>query len=121
MDLSITVENTGANQAFEPEEELRSLASWLRTERVAGAEIRSHQAPKPGELGSALEIVRILVGDTGAAPILAASLAVWLRTRRKDLKLKITRDDGLNCVVEAKGVSDPQPIIEQFLKDFGTP
>jgi hypothetical protein len=79
------------------EQELRSLYSWLRDE----PDVRRHAQlsvvagrPRPGDMGAALEVIK-LVTDSGFQLLnLALAYAAWRGTRTAAPKITIERDNA---------------------------
>ena len=98
--------------------ELAALLAWLRGERgLAGAIREVRVPPGPDELGGAVEALVVALGTGGAAGTLTTSLFGWLRTRRPNLKVTVTR--GKNSVtVEVGQVRDGDvlPLLREVLE-----
>jgi hypothetical protein len=105
----------------DPIGETAALWEWLRgEEQLRGLVKAVTPPPGEGELGGAVEVLQVALGATGAAGVLARSLTVWLRTRRSDLKVTVTRDDGATTV-EVSNLAPEQ--VEEILRralDGGT-
>lgn len=86
--------------------ELAALLEWVRGERgLAGAVREVRLPPGPGELGGAVEVLAVALGTGGAAGTLARSLFGWLRTRRPNLKVTVTKG-ARSITIEASAVRD---------------
>jgi Effector Associated Constant Component 1 len=98
--------------------ELAALFEWLRGERgLAGAVREVRVPPGPGELGGAVEVLAVVLGTGGAAGTLVTSLFGWLRARRPNLKVTVTK--GKNSVtIEASQVRDGDvlPLLREVLE-----
>ncbi|MFJ9950328.1 hypothetical protein [Kitasatospora sp. NPDC091207] len=113
MDLHLSV--TGGQPAPDAE----SLTDWLRGEpELAGTVHLTGAAPRPGELGTALDVLTVAVGAGGGLSVLAASLRTWFaHPRRSDVRLKIRRPDGESVELDAKRVSaaELEAVLRQVL------
>ncbi|MFE2721778.1 hypothetical protein [Kitasatospora sp. NPDC059327] len=113
MDLHLSV--TGGQPASDAE----SLTDWLRGEpELAGTVGLTGAAPRPGELGTALDVLTVAVGAGGGLSVLAASLRTWFaHPRRSDVRLKIRRPDGESVELDAKRVSaaELETVLRQVL------
>ncbi|MER7844005.1 hypothetical protein ABTZ03_08645 [Kitasatospora sp. NPDC096077] len=75
--------------------ETAALWEWLREEDEFRGRVRAvTRPPGAGELGGAVEVLQVALGTTGAAGVLARSLTVWMRTRRSDVKITVSRSPG---------------------------
>ena len=81
-------------QGPEAEQELRSLRAWLQDEE----RVRWHaqismvpEKPKPGELGSALDVIQMVVDDGFQALNFALAYVAWRATRSDRPKVTIER------------------------------
>lgn len=97
-------------------EEFAALYSWLRED----ADLRGHVAAveKPigdTDLGSALEMVTVAVSSGGVGAALCTSLTTWLRTRRSDLRIRVSAK-GRSIEVEATHVNDVLPALQEVLR-----
>ncbi|WP_204042924.1 effector-associated constant component EACC1 [Acrocarpospora phusangensis] len=85
---------------------VRDLYAWLREEpelrglvRVVDAEIQ------PGALGAGTDGLQVLLGAGGAVATLATVVVAWLRTRRGEVSVSLTRGtEETRVEVTAKGV-----------------
>ncbi len=92
------------------------LADWLTGNReLRGRVTRITAPPVDGQLGGGVvEVLEVALGSGGAAMVLAQSLAVWLRTRRADITITVTRA-GKQVAVSARRVSDPEAVLREVL------
>ncbi|MER5639198.1 hypothetical protein ABT095_19835 [Kitasatospora sp. NPDC002227] len=94
--------------------ETAALWQWLREEDGLRGRVKA-VAPPPGEreLGGAVEILQVALEATGAAGVLARALTVWLRTRRSDVKVTLSRspEGGRTTTVEVSNL-DPAKVEE---------
>ncbi|MEV5784735.1 MULTISPECIES: effector-associated constant component EACC1 [Streptomyces] len=102
-DASATVLLTAGDDASA--NELRSLQTWLNdVDEVRGrAELREGP-PVPGTLGPVVDGLLVTLGPGGAVTALATALVAWIRHRRSEVTLKVTRGDGASFEVSAKRV-----------------
>lgn len=93
---------------------LRSLWTWLVDhDEFRGRVELVQRPPRTGELGSVPEVLAIALGPGGAVTVLGGVLIAWLRQRRSDVKLTVSRDGERSSVeltvkrvanVDAEGV-----------------
>jgi hypothetical protein len=89
---------------------LRELYSWLgREDELRGRLRLDGRAPRPGEMGSAVDILLVSLAPGGVAAALVAGLFSWLRTRTGAVKATLTRADGSTVEVTATSVRTMQP------------
>ncbi|WP_420037759.1 effector-associated constant component EACC1 [Streptomyces sp. cg28] len=75
-------------------DDLVSLADWLRAERAFQGRVHlRRQAPTPGELGGAFELVSVVIGSGGVVTALVTSLQAWLNSRRTEQKIAVSVGD----------------------------
>ncbi|MFI1524638.1 effector-associated constant component EACC1 [Kitasatospora cineracea] len=104
----------------DPIGETAALWEWLRGEEQLRGLVRAVTPPPgEGELGGAVEVLQVALGATGAAGVLARSLTVWLRTRRSDLKVTVTRDGATTVEVSNLAPDQVEGILRRAL-DGGT-
>lgn len=99
------------------ETELAALSGWLHGERELDGAV-SVQRAVPGErdLGAALDVISVAVGSGGIGVALAQSLTAWLRSRRPDVRLTVSTEDGRSVEVEASNVTDPLPLLLEVVR-----
>ena len=92
------------------------LADWLTGNRVFRGRVNRVTAPPAdGQLGGGVvDVLEVALGSGGAGVVLAQSLAVWLRARRADITITVTRG-GKKVVVSARRVSDPEALLREVL------
>ena len=77
-------------------EELRSLLRWLTdADGCRGRVAPIERPPRPGTLGPLLESITVALGSGGAATAVTTTVIAWVRSRRSDVTVKLTRPDGL--------------------------
>lgn len=88
MDFAVTTEGPKAG------DHLRSLHEWLAdAEELRGRVDGRERPPEAGTLGPVLEALAVALGPAGAATAFATGLVAWLRTRRGDVRIKVTVPD----------------------------
>jgi len=109
--LVITSENGSADL-------LRELYTWLLDEPELRGRVRLHEkAAAPGRLGGMSDtVVQLMLGSGGGAATAASVIIAWLRTRRGEITVKLTRGDQ-TLEVSAKGVKD---MSEEALRELST-
>ncbi|MFJ6011175.1 hypothetical protein [Streptomyces sp. NPDC092952] len=93
---------------------LRSLRDWLtREDAFRGRLALRADAPQPGHMGTAAQVLMVAVGSGGAATVLARSVATWLTQRRADVKVTVQTPGGSRIVVDVKRAADPEKVIAE--------
>jgi hypothetical protein len=96
--------------------ELRDLHQWLLRERPRAGQIGLVDAPlRNGEMGAATEALQVALASGGALSVLAGSVTTWLSTRRQQVAVRITREDGESLELNAT-TTNPQEALEKFLE-----
>lgn len=113
MDVTVTV--TGAG----PDDELRSLCSWLAgdddlaglveptvtsTPRVPQAQPDGQSDRQPDGMDQRPDTVTVRLDPPGAATALANSLVAWIRDHSHDAVYEVARPDGVSVRVSARRV-----------------
>jgi hypothetical protein len=82
--------------------------SWLLNEEsLRGRITLTEQPPAPGRLGPVADALVATLAPGGTVAVLAGSVLGWLRLRRGDLTVEITRDEkGAHVRVSAKRVRE---------------
>ncbi|EPH45005.1 hypothetical protein ABT390_04095 [Streptomyces aurantiacus] len=117
MDVEVITEGPDAS------DELRSLQAWLGdVQELRGRVSDRERPPEPGTLGPALDALLVTVGPGGAATALAAAVIAWLRTRRGEVRIKVTLPGRRSLELTAKGVSglDAESLRRQVADVAGT-
>jgi hypothetical protein len=77
--------------------ELRSLHAWLRNDaavrRSSTLEVKEDGAPQPGQMGTALEVIKLVTENGWSAASFVMAVVAWKRTRPQSPPITITRDD----------------------------
>ncbi|MFE2839541.1 hypothetical protein ACFXI6_52985 [Streptomyces mirabilis] len=85
--------------------ELRSFQTWLTdVDEIRGRVELVEGPPVPGTLGLVVDGLLVALGPGGAVTALATALVAWIRHRRSEVTLKVTRSDGASFEVSAKRV-----------------
>ena len=101
MDAAVTAEGSDAA------DQLRSLHEWLTdVQELRGAVSVREEPPRPGTLGPVLDALAVALGPAGAATALATGVIAWLRTRRGEVRIKVTLTDGRSMELTATKVSN---------------
>ncbi|MFD2467829.1 effector-associated constant component EACC1 [Amycolatopsis silviterrae] len=91
-----------------------ALRDWLAAEdSLRGRVVPRAAAPKPDQMGGAVEVLTVAVGSGGAATVLVRSLCTWLVHRRADVTVTITASDGRRIQVDVKRAGDPESVIRE--------
>ena len=118
MEAEIRISGSRGGGEVDQIGELAALLDWLRGERgLAGAVREVRVPPGPGELGGAPEALVVALGAGGAAGTLATSLFGWLRTRRPNVRITVTK--GKNSItIEASQIrdGDVRPLLREALE-----
>jgi hypothetical protein len=98
-----------------PNEEISTLYRML----LADERIRRHASvtveaggQRPGELGTALQVIQLVTNGGFQIAGLALSYAAWRATRIRPAKVTIERDDGLRITVSDASPDTIQKIID---------
>ncbi|MFI7125626.1 hypothetical protein ACIBQ1_08015 [Nonomuraea sp. NPDC050153] len=91
-----------------PGDALRDLYSWLSEEPELRGRVRIVEAPpEPGALGTAPDVLQLALGAGGAFATTATVVIAWLRTRRGELTVKLSRgQEQAEVELTAKGIKD---------------
>ncbi|GIM93756.1 effector-associated constant component EACC1 [Paractinoplanes toevensis] len=101
MDVQIVVAG-----AADPDE-LVALDEWLAGDpELRGRVTARHAPPLPGTLGPVLEALLVAIGPGSTAAALGAALVTWVRGRRGQVSVIVTRPDGTTITLDAKRVRD---------------
>ena len=100
--MAVLIEISGEGELAETND----LKRWIEQERISGVdEVRQEfEPPAVGEQGpTALAVISIVLGSAAMVE-LARSIHVWLTTRKRRLKVKIS---NVNRVVEVECENPP--------------
>jgi membrane-associated two-gene conflict system component 1 (EACC1) len=111
MDVTIRVVERDAEVG------LRSLRDWLAAEdELRGRLTLSTANPRPGEMGTTLDLLTVAVGSGGAATVLAGAISTWLRTRRPDVTVEVTESAHERTVkVTGSRIEDAEALIREVI------
>lgn len=76
--------------------DLRSLHTWLRSDAVARRSTTLElQGPslQPGQMGSAVEVIKLVTENGWSAASFVMAVVAWKRTRPQNPQITISRDD----------------------------
>ncbi|MFJ2610035.1 hypothetical protein ACIO13_34495 [Streptomyces sp. NPDC087425] len=91
----------------EAADQLRSLHAWLTdVDELRGRVGFKERPPGKGTLGPLLEALTVALGPGAAATALATTVIAWLRTRRSEIRIKVTLPDRRSLEFSAKNVAD---------------
>jgi len=111
MSVSVRLVSVSGNE----EVQLRSLLSWLRSERVSGVKVEPEaRQPAEGEMGALAEALTIF-GPGGAGAAVGAALMAWLRLRRPGLTLTVVRADGWSQEITSSATKGGEEALGRFL------
>jgi hypothetical protein len=97
------------------DEELRSLAKWLRDEDELHGRVSLVPTPiEPGEMGAALDTVQVVI-TSGTVGTLVTSLFAWLTHRRltKKVFLKFRTEQGHEITLTCGSADDVSQVLDQ--------
>ena len=100
----------------ELDEELRSLARWLRVEDGLRGRINLVRAPiAPDEMGAELEAVMAVV-TSGTAGVFVRSLFGWLQRRRDAIKVavKVRTEKGATIELNCGSADDADVVLKRI-------
>jgi hypothetical protein len=97
------------------QEHLRGLRDWLAHEEALRGRLELRgDAPSPGHMGAALDVLVVALGSGGAGAVLARSVTTWLVQRRVDVKVTVKSPDGGHLEVDVKRAADPERVIAEL-------
>ncbi|MFI9100527.1 hypothetical protein ACIGXA_08360 [Streptomyces fildesensis] len=107
-------------QGGEPEESLRSLRDWLLADRtvrrdIPQATLGSSLAPEPGQQGSVIDVLSLIVNSGLSAGSLAVSVATWRATRPGVSTVTIERADGASVTISHAEPDEAQRLVRELL------
>jgi hypothetical protein len=89
---------------------LPELYTWLAGEDALRGRLKlDGAAPRPGEMGSAVDILLVSLAPGGVAAALVAGLFSWLRTRTGEVTARLTKPDGSQVELTASSVRALRP------------
>ncbi|MFC9808071.1 MULTISPECIES: effector-associated constant component EACC1 [Streptomyces] len=115
MQVQVSVE--GVNDP-EREAELRSLHSWLHsdrhTRRLAAPQLGAVDPPVPGAQGSVIDVLSLVLGSAFNAASLALSLINWRATRPQQPTLTVRRADGTTVEISTGSPEEARILLERL-------
>jgi hypothetical protein len=104
---------TGAREV----EDYLALANILSTERELAGRVTTVPAPTgPNDLGAGIQMITVALSSGGVGAVLGQVITEFLRNRRSDIKVIVTRGDQ-SVEVDAKRVGDARAVLERVLQD----
>lgn len=110
-------------------DETRSLISWLQSDvqsddELKGARIRSSGSPiRTDEMGVVTDLVEVAMQPDGIGAALITAILTWLSTRKKSLKVSITKNSQ-TVEIEVPRASDIEAVaraVSDELNQGGAP
>jgi hypothetical protein len=98
------------------EEELRSLARWLRDEDEFRGRVELVDTPvAPGEMGAELDAV-VTVVTSGTASLFITSVFAWLERRRtaSKIRLKVRTENGATVELICGSAADAEVVLRRI-------
>ncbi|MGW4882581.1 effector-associated constant component EACC1 [Streptomyces sp. NPDC004262] len=87
-------------------DQLRSLHTWLTdVDELRGRVGCKERPPEQGTLGPLLEALTVALAPGAAATALATTVIAWLRTRRAEIRIKVTLPDRRSLELSARNVA----------------
>ncbi|MEV7149002.1 hypothetical protein AB0O05_21170 [Streptomyces sp. NPDC093084] len=87
-------------------DQLRSLHTWLTdVDELRGRVGCKERPPEQGTLGPLLEALTVALAPGAAATALATTIIAWLRTRRAEIRIKVTLPDRRSLELSARNVA----------------
>jgi hypothetical protein len=113
VDDVVWIEIEGGDKAAE----YNQLYAWLNGNRdFRGRVTRVIRPATVGQLGGIIELLEVALGSGGVATALAPSLTAWLqRNQHPEIAITVTRGKS-KVTVNAKGVPDPQALLQDVLR-----
>ncbi|MFJ9847884.1 hypothetical protein [Streptomyces sp. NPDC101150] len=100
------------------EAELRSLHSWLRSDRqawrLAAPQLGAVDSPVPGAQGSGIDVLSLVLGSAFNAASLAVSIMSWRATRPQRPTLTVRRADGTTVTISTDSLEEARLLLERL-------
>ncbi len=110
--MSVTITASGVADIHG---EVAALRSWLNLDDSYRGRVEVvRNAVEPGEMGSVADTLVVALGVGGAGTALINTLALWIKTRRSAVRLKVREAGGREIELEADNLKDIDNIIERF-------
>ncbi|WP_239336177.1 hypothetical protein [Frankia sp. CiP3] len=89
-----------------PDNSVAPLGTWLGRERELRGRVRRAPAaaPPPAVMGTATDLLTVVLEPGGVATVLAAALVAWVQRRAGSQTVTVTRPDGTTLTVAAEHV-----------------
>ncbi|MGW0566171.1 effector-associated constant component EACC1 [Streptomyces tauricus] len=115
MQVQVSVE--GMNDRAR-EAELRSLHSWLQSDRhtrhLAAPQLGEVDPAVPGAQGSVIDVLSLVLGSAFNAASLALSLISWRATRPQQPILTVRRTDGTTIEINTGSPEEARVLLERL-------
>jgi hypothetical protein len=106
MDLTLSVVGDDSGR------DARALLDWLRRDNDLRGQVTLYStAPSADEMGLGGDVVAVAFGPEGAFAALAAALSVWLRSRTRDVTVRISGKRG-SVEVDVRRTPDAEAILK---------
>ncbi|MFE5302083.1 hypothetical protein [Streptomyces sp. NPDC056632] len=103
------------------ENELRSLADWLETDRAVArflrAELASDATRLPGQQGDFIDILSLALSSGFSVASLATAIASWRATRVQPPSLVIERSNGTRVEVRGSTTAEVEELVRRLLDE----
>jgi Effector Associated Constant Component 1 len=95
------------------------LLAWLNGDRDLRCNVRVLSSqPVSAQLGGAIESIAVSLGSSGVGVALTRVLADFVRNRRSDISVTVTRGEK-TVTVDAKRVAEAKALLQEVLRDSG--
>lgn len=104
-----------------PQDFLSSLSEWLSSQDELRGRVRPlSPRHEPGRMGTAVELLTVMLGSGGAGVALVRSLCAWLAQRRSDVSVLIKDADGHTVTITVARARDPESVIREARSLLGS-
>ncbi|WP_051797235.1 effector-associated constant component EACC1 [Catenuloplanes japonicus] len=107
------------------DDDRRDLHRWLRREPELRGRVREQPgSPRPGTMGTGVELLLVALGSGGAIAVLIQSVAGWLNARRPDVTVRIEVTDRWSVELDVARARDERQVaalIESVLARLDDP
>ncbi|MBB1254473.1 effector-associated constant component EACC1 [Streptomyces alkaliterrae] len=104
------------------------LRGWLGKQRELRGRVQrgAGEPPAPGTMGTATEVVTVLLEPGGVVTVLAAAVVTWMHNRSGRQTVTITRSDGTEVTVTSdrvRGLDAQQAgaLAQEIARQLGVP
>jgi hypothetical protein len=103
-------------------EDLRSLEDWLRRDPdLRGIRITpATPPPPPGQMGVLTDTLQLVSDNGELMTAVATTIGVWLGTRSKRTRIKVT-DGDRSVEIDAGKLEDPEQVTRRILDELAGP